>query len=956
MSRAPIALMLMLSTMLWLAGCPAEVTDGDGDSDSDADGDGGGDCETECCDDLDCSNGIFCDGVEVCDRGVCEPDPNSVCTPATGCRIVCDDGYECTDDQCDEMANVCVHEPMHDRCLDEDSCNGEERCTPADSEADDRGCVFGDSLVCDDDDDCTVDYCIDNECHARLRDSDGDGFGDEGCEVCEPDDPRDCERGTDCDDSNDEVYPGAPEICDDGEDNNCDRVRDYADAACDVPYDGCGSSLLLRAGERVHASTRGTRADVSSSCSDETHPDVVFAFNLTEVQDVEVTLEARGGRDLAVALTADCGNADADIKCTRGRAFTQISRSLEPGTYFVVVSGELEVDFDIIFDHSDPVGRPDGDQCTTAIDVTSGGEFSGSTTGFDADYAASCGEDTDRDSTFVFTLDETSAVDLEVVAGDDVSVAVQTTCGVPATEWACFEGDPAEGRVGSLAPGTYYVIVKSLREVDFTLDVSFSMTSADNCEAVRDISRGGAFYGTTEGLSADIDTACGNPLGPDSVYMFTLDETQDVTVDFASPGDVTTLSLTRECDNPESEVRCSTGERFQLRGRGLEAGTYYLVATGSAGAEFELGLSYRDPVARPDDDLCLGAIEIAGSGVYRGDTTDCENDYDSRCGSPSDLDTTYVFRLAEARSLELEVDADSGPITVALQPDCGVVGTERSCFTTEPGGAASRFYRSLDPGTYYLVFKTPSPDTFAFQATFGDAEPTLMSPWVDPSGHTAHAITDPWGMDDDQFNIEIGPLTFPFNGGTHGCVALSTNGYMRFGPSGSCPTASGFGSSDTDPGEAFGGGTAQLSWLGADGEAAPEAEVYHYVDTGSQQVIITFLGYHRLGGVESESNDVQIVLYCDTGDIQVSYGECAFDTGGWGSWGMGISEPGHGGTVQEHDFPGQDPGSLVSFGPGAVTQTPAHTDADDFMTLVDHAVFYQRNGTGWDILLDVLPL
>ena len=49
-----------------------------------------------------------------------------------------------------------------------------------------------------------------------------------------------------------------------------------------------------------------------------------------------------------------------------------------------------------------------------------------------------------------------------------VAVTVQSTCGVPGTELACFEGSPASDWVRHLPPGTHYIIVKSGLEGDAT--------------------------------------------------------------------------------------------------------------------------------------------------------------------------------------------------------------------------------------------------------------------------------------------------------------------------------------------------------------------------------------------------------------------------------------------------------------------------------------------------------
>jgi len=517
MDRNILILCLVVAFAAFGIGCPPPPDgDGDGDSDTDVDSDSDADSdadteecppEAECCANTECSNGIYCDGLEVCDRGRCEP----------GFPIDCADGLECTEDVCDEMANLCVHVPRHDECDDGDLCNGEERCDPAADDVDEFGCSLGSPLVCDDLDPCTDDFCEGNECQVGLKDSDDDGYGDDGCAICEdPDDPDTCTRGDDCNDDNADTYPGAVEICDDGDDNNCDRVRDYADPACVVPNDGCADALALADGVTVHSSLRGTLADIDSTCGAAGDRDVAFIFTITEVQDVDIYIEARGGRDLTVGLTAECGNPAMDIRCTTGRDFTQIHRALAAGTYSVVVSADGEADFDIRFTHTDPAPRPDGDQCATAPDVSAGGSFTGTTVGYDPDYDASCGEVTDRDTAFAVTVTETTSMNLSVDAGaESVAVTVQTTCGVPGTELACFEGSPASDWVRHLPPGTHYIIVKTADEADFTMDIEFLPTSADDCADALDASTPGTYMGSTIYMNPTIDTSCGDPADPD---------------------------------------------------------------------------------------------------------------------------------------------------------------------------------------------------------------------------------------------------------------------------------------------------------------------------------------------------------------------------------------------------------------------------------------------------------
>ena len=699
---------MVLLVALW--NCSPGTSDGDADADTDADGDEAGDVcdlnEVECCDARDCSDGLYCNGVEICDRGVCQMDPDAVCTPALGCAIHCDDDVACTNDSCDEATNRCVHAPVHERCDDGDICTGDERCDPRNDEADEEGCVHGAPWRCNDEDPCTDDYCLEGECRARVRDSDADGHGDHACVVCESDDPDSCERGDDCNDANDQVYPGAEEVCDDGVDNNCDRARDYADTTCTIPNDACSTATELLPGETVHASTRGAVADIDTACGASTGHDVVFSFTMMSAQDVTVSV-AGFSSSMTASLTSSCGDPDLEQRCLTGRAFDMMARSLPAGTYYVVITSESEVDFDISLGLAEPVPPLDGDLCTTA-----------------------------------------SEIGLE----------------------------------------------------------------------------GGSFSADTEGMWAD---------------------------------------------------------------------------------------------------------------------------YDSACGNPTDLDLAYSFTLAEPRSLTLNVVPNAGPLTTAIQPDCGVVGSERSCFSSDM--PHERFYRSLDAGRYYLIFKSPAPDTFDFDIAFGVPEPTVIEPWIDNTTHGELPRTG--SLDDGQYNLDIAPLSFPFNGESFGCVSISTNGYLRFGAAGACPRATGYSDSDTDIDAVFGSGTAQVSWLGDDGYAG--TSVTGFVDTAHSRVVITYLGHRRLSA--TGLNNVQIILYCDIGDVQLSYTDSTFDT--TGHWSIGVSEPGiSGGELRPHDFTAHPLGTVVSFDAGAISQDPVHDGATEYLNLNERAIYFQRSGAAWEVLVDELPL
>ena len=81
---------------------------------------------------------------------------------------------------------------------------------------------------CDDHNSCTTDKCVDGFCQNYPKDDDGDNHVDALC------------GGDDCNDLNPNAYPGHPEVCSDGADNDCNGVADCFDPACfNVPNCGC---------------------------------------------------------------------------------------------------------------------------------------------------------------------------------------------------------------------------------------------------------------------------------------------------------------------------------------------------------------------------------------------------------------------------------------------------------------------------------------------------------------------------------------------------------------------------------------------------------------------------------------------------------------------------------------------------------------------------------------------
>ncbi len=106
-----------------------------------------------CTMDADCDDGVFCNGFEACDTGVCVRGP------------ACDDDNPCTNDICVEATLTCQNEPIAGAlpCDDGIFCNGTESCQAGSCVSDDPPCADANS--------CTTDTCDEdaNVCANALR-------------------------------------------------------------------------------------------------------------------------------------------------------------------------------------------------------------------------------------------------------------------------------------------------------------------------------------------------------------------------------------------------------------------------------------------------------------------------------------------------------------------------------------------------------------------------------------------------------------------------------------------------------------------------------------------------------------------------------------------------------------------------------------------------------------------
>ncbi|MCA9604655.1 MAG: putative metal-binding motif-containing protein [Myxococcales bacterium] len=382
---------------------------------------------SRCTVDAECDDGMVCNGVERCDMGA----PGSGCVP--GDPPVCDDGFDCTTDACDEASSGCVASPDDSACADTIDCTV-DRCAPSDA-ADERGCVHepddslcdtdfcsvgrfcnpnrgcrgGSSRDCSDMTPCTVDSCDGSSrmCTHEPLDADMDGYpaasvsDPSGADVL-------CMGGTDCDDGEASVNPGAMELCN-GTDDDCDGSID--EGCPPGTADDCSSAQEIVLDSSGRGSVRGTfdglHDDYQTSplCRAMTGArDAVYYIDLP-VGLNDVTIDTIGSTaDTVIGIGASCDPTALQTACsddydrsagTASRIWLhRIGNALSTLRIYILVDGYRDTtsgDFVVNVQRRSAAG----DSCTSIgtsgqLDISGGGTVVGQITNFTGAQRGSC--------------------------------------------------------------------------------------------------------------------------------------------------------------------------------------------------------------------------------------------------------------------------------------------------------------------------------------------------------------------------------------------------------------------------------------------------------------------------------------------------------------------------------------------------------------------------------------
>ena len=673
------------------------------------------------------------------DDGIVVPEGALTCESDADC----DDGIDCTRDTC-VQETYCQFSPVRSRCQDELFCNGEEWCDP------DMGCVPGVEPSCNDRDVCTVDSCDESihGCRFALRDFDGDGEAD-----------WHCSGGTDCDDFDPTRNGGAPELCGDFRDNDCDEAIDELD--CGSPeHDTCEDALELQAGVTAELQLSGAGFNYPLSCAEIAQPDVVATFELDEPKDVQLTargLLSNGNEELiSMAVRRSCEDAASEFECANSGFPARVRmRSLPAGRYFVLLAPGPRINtastVEVTMEFGDPTPEPSNASCGAALDISAGGRFEGSFVDVPDSLRSACAAPSPSldepyhqpDLYYRFITTEPQDVQLSAVTktGEAIGVAIASACGELSAPRHCERDEPVSFVLHELPAGTYFVQVESpvAVEADFELDLRFSPpTSApagDECTGAEVLAvDGGRVTADLRSKLSKVAVSCSQlPTAPDHVFRLAVEQPTDLLIDADMGGAEGVVALQQGCGDVDREQLCRlVSQQQEYRIRNVEPGLYFLVVESADAAEVNVTVTTAErttPTYISGNDSCSQLTEVtAAGGLFVGDTSMLTDNF-SGCKDSGAPDAIYRLTLEEpSASVKVTVrpafnfDAmlyrynAADPIqgdpcaSTAGQPRCTGSGTLEVDVLNEALEAGTYYYiidgfESQDQGPYEVEFE-----------------------------------------------------------------------------------------------------------------------------------------------------------------------------------------------------------------------------------------------------------
>ncbi|HVH40789.1 MAG TPA: MopE-related protein, partial [Labilithrix sp.] len=483
-------------------------------------------------------------GSDVAEGGTADAEPELDPTLGGPCTedVQCDDLIPCTFDRCDTSLSRCRNVPDDTQCADPEYCNGREKCVLR------KGCVAGPVVTCQDDNNCTIDRCIEatKSCERAARDSDGDG---------DPDDH--CESKRDCDDTDPTVNSKRPEVCGNFKDDNCNGLIDEQPCST-AANDTCATAFAVTAPGTFLLDTTASKKDYGATCSVATPAaahDIVLAITVPPGTARDVLVRAKTSlppNEVSVAIQTTCGQPATEINCgyipsaSDARA---IARSVAPGeTVHAIVTTQVDSHVDVTVDMLPATAKPANESCTAPTVVPLETAFTVSLVDPAKDLVTGCDDAVTGELTYAFTLGESR----------DVRIFASTTfgSGTPVVsmrapsctdELRCRTGSTPPVFARNLPAGTHVFSVSGTTQIDASVVVkTFSPTPTpanQSCVTAPDLAPNTPLAVNLAGQEDAIKNGC-LAGAPNAAYKLDLAGASDVLViGRFSQGDTGAVSL-----------------------------------------------------------------------------------------------------------------------------------------------------------------------------------------------------------------------------------------------------------------------------------------------------------------------------------------------------------------------------------------------------------------------------
>ena len=482
-----------------------------------------------------CSDGMFCNGAEVC-------APDLGCRP--GLPRKCSDADVCTVDYCDEQAKRCVHEP---RDFDDDGevdwhCFGGTDCDDFDATRSTSAAeICGDAI----DNDCD-ELTDEAKCGAPEFDACGDaldvsagglfvveyaGTGADYALSCgtasnrdvafsfELDKPRDVKliaKGLLSDDSEETATIAIRRNCDDvATELECrsgfpgmvrmralepgkyfaivkseQSARVVLEAHFEEPTEApvnqsCDGAIDISAGGRFESDFVDVSNEHDIPCGFTDSEDLIYELTLETQQDVELSAISFTGEPMHFAVRTQCDAPETTLRCLSDAPARGRLHQLDPGTYYVIVesSPSREVDFSLDVAILPPTPPPPGDGCGDPIDLAPDEPLLGTLAQRQdlVNVVCGCSPDDDLargcglfliDAVYRVTVDDPTDLRLRIDGGDArMAYDFRADCGSPGTQLSCSALTRVDTRLRDVVPGEYYLVVESSSATPFNLQL-----------------------------------------------------------------------------------------------------------------------------------------------------------------------------------------------------------------------------------------------------------------------------------------------------------------------------------------------------------------------------------------------------------------------------------------------------------------------------------------------------